>query len=186
MSRRWRPGSLTSSAPRCSLPWKMGRRSALRYSSTISPRFWAAPGFIWRTCIGVWQSNFTEAGQHCRPAGLRAAGVVVPGLEQAEHQLLPRPGRRAHGRLDRLPSRRSDAQGFGRSRIAKTIPGLSMAWYCFRYSISFSPYCRSTSRKAAPYRAALIRPTPETSSSASSSCGQRRAISSSVALEKMT
>lgn len=24
MSRRWRPGSLTSSAPRCSLPWKEG------------------------------------------------------------------------------------------------------------------------------------------------------------------
>ena len=66
------------------------------------------------------------------------------------------------------------------------LAGLPVAWYRFLYSASRSPYCRSTSRNAAPYRAALIRPTPETSNSASSSCGQRRAISSSVALEKIT
>lgn len=74
----------------------------------------------------------------------------------------------------------------GRGGTVPCLAGLPVAWYRFLYSASRSPYCRNTSRNAAPYRAALIRPTPETSSSASSPCGQRRAISSSVALEKMT
>lgn len=74
----------------------------------------------------------------------------------------------------------------GRGGTVPCLAGLPVAWYRFLYSASLSPYCRSTSRNAVPYRAALIRPTPETLNSASSSCGQRRAISASVALEKMT
>ena len=34
---------------------------------------------------GLWQSHSAKAGVHRRGAGLRPHGVVVPGLEQAQH-----------------------------------------------------------------------------------------------------
>ena len=62
---------------------------------------------------GVRHRHPEQAGRHRRGAGLRAPGVVVPGLERAQHPLLPRPGRPAHGRVDGVPRHRGHPGGAG-------------------------------------------------------------------------
>ena len=46
---------------------------------------------------GLRQGHLAAAGAHSPGARLRAAGMGLPGLELAQHRLLPLPGRHAHG-----------------------------------------------------------------------------------------
>ncbi len=60
---------------------------------------------------------------YVRPrARVRAAGMVVPGLEPPEHRLLPLDGRRAHERLDGLPRRGRGTRGACALRPAAEAP----------------------------------------------------------------
>ena len=46
---------------------------------------------------GLRKGHLAAAGAHSPGARLRAAGMGLPGLEPAQHRLLPLPGRHAHG-----------------------------------------------------------------------------------------
>ena len=62
---------------------------------------------------GVWQGHVPAACRHRPGAGLRPHGVVVPGLERAQHWILPVSGGGGHERLDRVPPDRRDPERAG-------------------------------------------------------------------------
>ena len=64
----------------------------------------------------LWQRSSETTGQNCCRPWLRPAGMVVPGLEQAQHRFLPVTGGRAHGRLDRIPHCRQNPDRSGKIR----------------------------------------------------------------------
>ena len=58
---------------------------------------------------GYGKAIFRRLAAIAREAGLRPHGVVVPGLEHAQHRFLQVLGGGAHERLDRVPSDGGDA-----------------------------------------------------------------------------
>ena len=61
----------------------------------------------------VWQGNFPTACRYRPGAGLRQDGMVVSGLERAQHRILSVSGGGGHERLDRVPSDGRDPEGVG-------------------------------------------------------------------------
>jgi len=57
---------------------------------------------------GLWKGTAAKAGGHRCRAGVRAAGVVVSGLEHPQHRVLQVSGRFAHGRVDGISHDRED------------------------------------------------------------------------------
>ena len=72
------------------------------------------------TADAAWAGADAVSRARVCAARLRAAGVVLPGLEPAQHRLLPRPRRRAAERVDDIPAHRRGPGGAGQlSRSGK-------------------------------------------------------------------
>ena len=65
---------------------------------------------------------------HCSGTWLRPPGVVVSGLEQPQHRLLPLSGRPAHGRVDGVPPDRGYPPEPGGREVKKIRREAAASW----------------------------------------------------------